>query len=161
MTFDATLVAVIGLFAFLALMVYLKVPGKVAGMLDSRSQAIAKELSEARRLREEAEALLKEHQAKKAAAETEAAELIAAAKDQAKAVAEETRVSMQRAMAQRQKQVEERIAQAEAQATAAVRAAATDAAVKAAEQMLREQLDAKAQSKLIADGVAQMSRKFG
>ena len=55
---DATSLAsvwtTVALFIFLGLMVYLKVPGMVLNMLDARSQQIAKELHDARRLREEA-----------------------------------------------------------------------------------------------------------
>jgi F-type H+-transporting ATPase subunit b len=161
MTIGETEVALAALLVFLIALVVLGVPGMLGGALDVRSQAIAKELSEARRLREEAERLLAEHQAKKEAVEIEAAELIAAAKDQARIVAEETREQMTKAIALREKQAEERIAQAEAQATAQVRAAAAEAAVAAAEKMLREQLDSGAQSALVAEGVAQMGRKFG
>ncbi len=157
---DATFIALLALILFGALLVWLKVPAMIAGMLDSGSQAIAKELSEARRLREEAERLLAEYQAKKVEAEAEAQALVASAKEQAAAVAEETRKQMTEAIARRQKQAEDSIAQAEAQASAQVRAAAVDAAVAAAEAMLKSQIDAGAQSKLVAKGVSELAGKF-
>jgi len=45
---------------FVALLIYLKAPSMLIAMLDERSARIAKELAEARKLREEARALLAE-----------------------------------------------------------------------------------------------------
>jgi F-type H+-transporting ATPase subunit b len=157
----ATEVALLGLVFFIALLVYLKVPGMVMGMLDQRSQAIAKELHDARRLREEAEAVLAEYQAKQAAAEAEAQTIVAAAREQAAAVAEETRQQMMAAMARRERQAEDRIAAAEQKAAGEVRAAAADAAIAAAERMIRERMNDASQSTLVREGVAEMARKFG
>ena len=157
---DATNIAFIGLVLFFALLIYLKVPAMVLGMLDSRSQAIAKELHDARQLREEAEKLLADYKAKQAAAEAEAQAIVAAAKEQAAAVAEETRANMTAAIQRRERQAEERIAQAEQKASAEVRAAATDAAIAAAERMLRDRINDAAQSTLVREGISEMTRKF-
>ncbi len=161
MSFDATFWALVGFILIVVLALYLKVPSMVAGMLDQRSQAIAKELSEARRLREEAEALLAEYKAKRDAAKAEAEALITLAKEQAAALAAEARTQGAEAIARRRKQAEDRIAQAEAQATADVRAAAADAAIAAAEKILRERMDGNVQSQLVSEGVAQLKQKFG
>ena len=160
MEITATEIALVALLLFLGLLVYLKVPGMILGALDQRSQAIAKELHEARKLREDAEKLLAEYAAKKAAAEQEAKDIVAQAKEQAKAVAEETRVSMSAAIARREQQAKDGIAQAEAQAAAEVRAAAAEAALAAAETLIRERMSDDAQGALIAEGVAEMKRKF-
>lgn len=160
MEITATEIALVALLLFLGLLVYLKVPGMILGALDQRSQAIAKELHEARKLREDAEKLLAEYAAKKAAAEQEAKDIVAQAKEQAKAVAEETRVSMSAAIARREQQAKDGIAQAEAKAAAEVRAAAAEAALAAAETLIRERMSDDAQGALIAEGVAEMKRKF-
>src|SRR5690606_26558085 len=112
MEITATEVAFPGLLLFIGLLVYMKVPAAVMGMLDQRSQAIAKELHEARRLREEAEKLHAEYIAKRAAAEAEAKEIVASAKEQAALVAEETRASMQAAIAAAARQAERPLAAA-------------------------------------------------
>jgi F-type H+-transporting ATPase subunit b len=161
MTIDATFIALVAFALFFALMIYLKVPGMVLSMLDDRAQAIAKELHDARRLREEAEKLLAEYQAKHAAADTEAAAIVAAAKEQAALVAEETRASMMAAMERRERQAEDRIASAGAKAAAEVRAAAAEAAIDAAEKLLRERMNDAGQAKLVKDGIAELARKFG
>lgn len=161
MEVTATEIAFVALVLFIILLVYLKVPAAIMGALDSKSQAIAKELHDARKLREEAEALLAEYEAKRVAAEAEAKAIIDSAKEQAALVAEETRASMSAAIKRREQQAEDRIAQAEARAQADVRAAAADAALVAAEKLIRERLSDKAQSALVAEGVAEIGRKFG
>lgn len=161
MEWTATETAFLALVLFIGLLIYLKVPQSIAGMLDQRSQAIAKELHEARRLREEAEKLHAEYEAKRAAAESEAKAIVDAAKEQAVLVAEETRTAMMAAMARRERQAEERIASAEAKASDEVRAAAADAAIAAAERMIRERMDDQAQAALVREGVGDLARKFG
>lgn len=161
MEWTATETAFFALVLFIGLLIYLKVPQSIAGMLDQRSQAIAKELHEARRLREEAEKLHAEYEAKRAAAESEAKAIVDAAKEQAVLVAEETRTAMMAAMARRERQAEERIASAETKASDEVRAAAADAAIAAAERMIRERMDDQAQAALVREGVGDLARKFG
>ena len=161
MEITATEIAFLALLMFIGLLVYLKVPQQIAGALDQKSQAIAHELHEARRLREEAEKLHAEYEAKRAAAESEAKAIVAAAKEQAATVAEETRQSMMAAMARREEQDEDRIASAGAKAADEVRAAAAEAAIAAAERMIRERMNDDAQAALVRDGVGEMARKFG
>lgn len=161
MEITATEIAFLALVLFIGLLVYLKVPAAIMGALDSKSQAIAKELHDARKLREEAEALLAEYEAKRAAAEAEAKAIVDSAKTQAALVAEETRASMTAAIKRREQQAEDRIAQAEARASAEVRAAAAEAALAAAEKLIRERMSDKAQSALVVEGVAELGRKFG
>ena len=161
MTFDATFFAFVAFAAFFVVLVLLGVPGMILSALDSRSQAIAKELHDARRMREEAEKLLADYQAKRAQAEAEAKTIVETAKEQAAAVAEETRQSMMAAMARREKQVDDRIANAETKAVDEVRAAAAEAAIAAAERMIRERMNDEAQAGLVQDGVGDLKRKFG
>lgn len=159
--FDATFVAFLAFVIFFGLLWWLKVPKMISDALDGQSAKIAAELADARRLREEAEALKAEYEKKKATAEAEAADIVAAAKDQAKRVAEEARVQMSADIARRQKQAEDSIARAEAQATSEVRAAAADAAIAAAEKMLRGDLDADAHARLIEQGAKELAARFG
>ncbi|MDA4630026.1 ATP F0F1 synthase subunit B, partial [Escherichia coli] len=98
---------------FLALMVYLKVPGVVGKSLDGRAERIRDELEEARRLREEAQSLLAEYQRKRKEAEKEAGEIVAAAQREAHAIIEETKQKTEEYVARRNKLAEQKIAQAE------------------------------------------------
>lgn len=158
---DATNIAFLAFALFFGVLIWLKVPQAIFSALDARSQAIAKELHEARRMREEAEKLLADYQAKRAQAEAEAKAIVDTAKEQAAAVAEETRQSMQAAMARREKQVDDRIANAETKAVDDVRAAAAEAAIAAAERMIRERMNDATQAALVQEGVGEMARKFG
>jgi F-type H+-transporting ATPase subunit b len=158
---DATFVAFVAFALFFALITFLKVPGMILKSLDTRSEGIAKELHDARRMREEAETLLASYEAKRAAAEADAKAIVDHAKEQAAAVVEETRAAMAEAMKRREKQAEDRIARAETKATQEVRAAAAEAAIAAAERMIRERMSDATQSALVAEGASELKRKFG
>lgn len=159
--YDATFFAFVALVIFVALLWWLKVPGMIGAALDQRGAEIAKELSDAQKLREEAQALKTEHEARRAKAESEAADIVANAKEQAQVVAAEARTATQAEIARRQKQAEESIARAEQQASADVRIAATDAAIAAAEKILRGDLGADAHARLVDQGAKELAAKFG
>lgn len=105
--------------------------------LDHRSEQIARELDEARTLREEARQVLADYQRKRLEAEAEATEIVVNAKQEAKRISLEAEEKLEEFIRRRTLVAEQRIAQAESQAAADVRAAAADAAVKAAEVILR------------------------
>ena len=110
---------------FVGLGVYLKVPAMLAKMLDERADKISKELAEARKLREEAQALLTEYQKKRAEAEKDAANIVAQAKLEAESYSVETRKKLAETIERRTKQAAQKIAQAEAAAIKEVRTTAT------------------------------------
>jgi F-type H+-transporting ATPase subunit b len=134
---DNTWWTFVGLVLFLVLLGYLGVFKKITGMLDDRATRIARELEEARRLREEAQALLAEYQKKRLAAEKEAAEIIETAKGEAARMAEEAEQSLKDLIVRRTKATETKIAQAETQALAEVKALAADVAIRAATSILQ------------------------
>jgi F-type H+-transporting ATPase subunit b len=125
---------------FLCVVAYYKVPKLIAKALDDRAEAIRKELDEARRLREEAQALLADYQKKHRNVGQEADSIVDLARRDAEAFAQETRVSLKDSLERRTKVAEDKIARAEAQAVDDVRAAAIDVAVAAAEKILRERM---------------------
>jgi len=150
----------IGTLIFFGLLLWKRVPALVAGSLDARAAAIAKELEEARRLRGEAEALLAEYQKKRAAAEQEAGTIVAEAKAEAERFAAESRVAITAQIARRGRQAEEKIAQAEAQAVAEVRALAADAAVAAAERLIAARLDDNQSADLVKRSLGEIPSKL-
>ena len=85
MAFDATFFALVGLVIFLGILIYIKVPGMMAKSLDERAANIRSELDEAKKLREEAQALLAEYQKKRKQAEADAASIVASAEREAAA----------------------------------------------------------------------------
>ncbi|TKT81099.1 F0F1 ATP synthase subunit B [Aquamicrobium sp. LC103] len=145
---DATFWATVGLVIFLALLVYLKVPGMVGRSLDARAERIRNELDEARRLREEAQQLLAEYQRRRKEAEQEAGDIVAAAKREADQLVEEAKQRTEDYVARRTQLAEQKIAQAERDAVNEVRASAVDIAVAAAGRLLADKVDAKADAVL-------------
>jgi F-type H+-transporting ATPase subunit b len=139
--------------AFLAILAYYKVPRLLAKALDDRAAAIRNELDEARRLREEAQALLADYQKKHRNAGQEAEAIVEQARREAEAFAGETRRALADTVKRRGQQAEERISRAEAQAVDEVRAAAVDMAMAAAEKILREQAAGAAGAQLIDDSI--------
>ena len=150
----------IGTLIFLGIVIWKRVPQLVAGSLDARAAAIAKELEEARQLRAEAEALLAEYQAKRAAADQEASSIITEAKAEAERFGAESRSIITAQIARRGKQAEEKIAQAEAQAVADVRAIAADAAIAAAEKLITARLDDTGAAKLVKRALGEIPSKL-
>ncbi|SDG40043.1 ATP F0F1 synthase subunit B [Pelagibacterium luteolum] len=139
MEFDATFWAFIALLLFFAIIIYFKVPGLIARIMDARIAKIEADLDEARRLREEAQALLAEYERKRKAAETEAEEIVAAARDEAERLTAEAEKALEDLVARRTKAVEDKIAQAEAQALSEVRSRSADVAIEAARILLADQ----------------------
>src|SRR5580698_7138442 len=84
----------IGFLLFLCLLAYLGAHRKIGEALDQRQARIKAELDEARRLKDEAQALLTEFQRKGHEAETEAAAIIAGAKAEAERLAVEAKAKM-------------------------------------------------------------------
>jgi F-type H+-transporting ATPase subunit b len=145
---------------FLGVLIYAGAHKKILDTLDQRSARIKDELDEARRLRDEAAALLAEYKRKQTEAEREAEAIIAEARAEAERVAAEARGKMEDFVARRTKVAEAKIGQAEAQALADVRAAAADAAVAAAETILSQSAKGEVAEKLIAQGIADVKAKL-
>jgi F-type H+-transporting ATPase subunit b len=145
---------------FVALLIYLKAPAKLLAMLDERSTRIGKQLAEARKLREEAQALLAEYQGKRAEAEKTAASIIELAKREADAYAVETRQKLSEAIERRTRQAEQKIDQAEQQAVKDVRATITDLAVAAAGELLGSAAKGAKGEKLVEDSISAVKSKL-
>lgn len=128
--------------------------------LDARGERVRAELGEAQRLREEAAGVLADYTAKRQAAEREAADIIASARDEAERLARETQEKMAEFVRRRTATAEAKIAQAETQAAAEVRAAAVEAAVKASEAVLRRNLTGEAAEALVAKNLADVRAKL-
>src|SRR5690606_31900366 len=145
---DATFWATVGLVIFLAIVVYLGVPGMVGKSLDARAERIRNDLDEARRLREEAQQLLAEYQRKRKEAEQEAGDIVASAKREAEMLVAEAKTRTEEYVARRSALAETKIAQAERDAVNEVRSRAVDLAVEAAGRLLADRVDSKADAAL-------------
>ncbi len=157
---DPKFIVALAFIAFLGLLVYLKVPQALARSLDSRADRIRAELEEARKLREEAQALLAEYQRKQHAAEEEAEAIVKQAKEEAQRMTREAREAMANMVARRAKEAEQKIAQAEAQAVADVRNSAAEAAATAAATVIAAKATGDTSDKLIAAGIKDVAAKL-
>lgn len=145
---------------FVLLLFYMGAHRWLIGALDARRARIQAELDEARRLREEAEALVAQYRAKRGEADKEAEAIIANARMEAERYAAEAKARMEEFVARRTQMAQTKIAQAEAQALADVRAAAADAAVAAAADILAGSTRGKVADDLIAQGIREVKAKL-
>jgi F-type H+-transporting ATPase subunit b len=157
---DAETWVALAFLCFVGGMAYLGVGRIVGKALDDRSAKIKADLDEARKLKDEAAALLAEYQRKRTEAEGEAQGIIAGAKAEAERMAIEAKAKIEEFVARRTKMAETKIAQAEAQATADVRAAAADAAIAAAEKILTQEAKGPLAGKLLAKGIDDVRKKL-
>ena len=105
---------------FLGILGYFGAHRRVIDALDQRQARIKAELDEARRLRDEAQALLADYQRKQREAGREAEAIIAGATAEAERMAVEAKTRMEDFVTRRTKMAEAKIAQAETQALADV-----------------------------------------
>ena len=77
---NTNFVVLIAFVLFVAVLLYLKVPGMVTGILDTRAEAIRKDLDEARSLREQAQTILATYERKQKEVAEHAGKIIEHAK---------------------------------------------------------------------------------
>ena len=137
MAFGAEFYVLLGFIVFVGVAFYFGAHRMVLSGLDARGKAIADELAQAVKLREEATALLASFEKKRVEADAAAAKIVAEARAEAQRLAAEAADRMNDFVARRTKQAEAKIAFAEQQAAADVRSAAADRAAKASEIVLK------------------------
>ncbi len=150
----------VSFFGFVGLLLYYKVPDLIGKALDDRADRIRQELDEARRLREEAQALLADYHKKREAAEEEARAIVEQARREADTLAIETRKALIESLDRRFKLAEEKIARAEAQAIADVRSIAVDTAIAAAERVLAGKMSAQTGAGLVDQAIRGLKGKL-
>lgn len=156
----ATFWVAVALFIFIGGAIYLGVFNRVLGMLDERTAAIAKELDDARELKEEAKTLLASYQRKHKEAEEEAREIVAQATREAENLAKEAAVALEEQIDRRTVMAEQKIASAETQALNEVRGVAADVAIAAAGEVIAEQVKGAKADALVAQGIAGLKDKL-
>jgi F-type H+-transporting ATPase subunit b len=144
----------------MAVFAYFGIHKTILKALDNRSARIKAELDDARKLRDEAAALLADYKKRHAAAEREAQDIITSAKEEAERIAVEAKAKLEDFVARRTKTAESKIALAEAQALADVRAAAADAAVSAASTILSQTVKGSVADDLLSKGIGEVRAKL-
>jgi F-type H+-transporting ATPase subunit b len=144
---------------FVAFVIFFVIFGRrlwsvIAGMLDARANAVRAELDEATRLRQEAEAMLKDAASRREAALAEAKSLLEAAKAEAERIAAFAATEAEEAARRRERMAIARIEAAEKAAITEVRIAATDVATHVAAEVIQRELDATADAALVNRAIA-------
>lgn len=157
---DSNLVVTLSTVLFIALLIYLKVPGKITALLDKRADKIREELEEARRLREEAQTLLASYERKQKEVEGQAEQIVANAKAEATRAAEEAKEELKVSIQRRLKAADEQIASAEASAVKEVRDRAVAVAIRAASDVIAAKMTKTAGSELIDESIKTVGAKL-
>ena len=150
----------LGFVLVIALLVWKGAPKMVGQKLDDRAAIIRAELDEARRLREEAAAVLADYKRKAANAEKEAEAIVTEARADAERYAAESREALSAQIARRAQMAQDKIAQAETAALNEIRATAANAAAVAAEKLIAAKLNEKKASSLISQSIAELGSKL-
>lgn len=160
MMFDESFFVAVSFFTVIGAFIYLKLPSKLMQALDEKAAEIAKELVDAKALREEAEKVLADYEDQRKQAEAQAEKIIADAKNMAEKTAAESRIAMQAAMERRSKQAEEKIARAQESLEKELRAGITALAVDAAAHLVATGMSDDTAQKLVDENIAQLSDRL-
>ena len=153
-------VVLLGFLAFVALLVYLKVPGRLTGMLDARAAQIKAELDEARALREEAKTILATYERRQKEVQEQADRIVSSAREEALAAAAQAKEDLKVSIARRLAAAIDQIASAETAAVRQVREQAVNLAVAAAADVLAKQMTADGAKASIDAAIAQVDAKL-
>lgn len=132
----------------------------ILGALDGHATKVRAELDEAKRLREEAQSLLAEHQRRLAAGKDQAQAIVEHARAEVQRQSERHRVELEASLQRRAEQAMERIAREEARALQEVRTHAATLAIRTTERLLADQLDGQRGRVLLDDAIAEVGRKL-
>lgn len=133
---------------------------KITAALDDRSSKIERELEEAAKLRDEAQALLSSYQRKSREALKDAEDIIANAEAEARRLREEAAVELEAAVKRREQMAVDKIAQAEARAVEDVRNAAIDVALTATRELIQKNLDDSKAAALVEAAIGDLPKKL-
>jgi F-type H+-transporting ATPase subunit b len=157
---DTNIVVSIAFVAFVLVLLYLKVPGRIGGLLDQRAEGIRRDLDEARSLRDEAKALLDSFAAKQKEAESQAEHIRATAEAEARAAAEAAKAELEAGIARRIQSAKDQIASAEAAAMRQIRERAAGAAIEAARSVIAANISAADSDRLVDAAIAEAGKKL-
>jgi len=155
---NPTLWVAVALFLFIGLLLWKGVFAMIGKALDERAAKIKTDLDEAKRLREEAQALLASYQRKQKEAEEQAEEIVVKARRDAEAMADKARKDLVERLERRAAQAEAKIASAEAQALAEVKAKAANMAVETAQKLIADNISATNHTSLVKEGIKGLAK---
>ncbi|MFD2172634.1 F0F1 ATP synthase subunit B [Rhodobacter lacus] len=157
---NAHFVILVAFLIFIGVLLKVKVPSMLAGMLDKRAAGIRSELEEARALREEAQTILASYERKAREVQAQAEEIVVAAKRDAQLAADQAKDDLKVAIERRLKAAEDRITSAEAAALKEVKDRAVQVAVAAAGEVLAKQMSASDKAGLIDKAIGDVETRL-
>jgi F-type H+-transporting ATPase subunit b len=146
--------------AILIAVIWKPVSKIVFGALDGHAAKVRAELDEAKRLREQAQTMLAEHQRKLEGGEDHAKTIVEHAREEAERQSERHRAELAATLERRTQQAVDRIAQAETRALSEVRAHAATLVVRTTERLLREQLNEQHAQTLLEGAIEEVGKKL-
>ena len=157
---NTNLVVLIAFLAFLAILLYLKVPAKITDLLDNRQQSIKDEIDGATSILEESKSLLadleREHKFNIAKAET----ILSDAEIEAKRFLTDSKKEIRMAIERKIKLAEEQIKASEELVIKSIKDRAIDKAFLITESQLRELPKSKLNKTLLEDSLASFDQDF-
>lgn len=152
--YNTDFVVLLSFLTFVGVLVYLKVPGKIGGLLDKRAATIKAELDEARALREEAQTVFASYERKQKEVQEQAEKIVATARREAELAAEKAKDDLRVTIEHRLAAADERIEAVKAGAVREVRDRAVSVAVAAAAEVIAQQMTPQADGRLIDAAIA-------
>lgn len=153
-------IVTIGFLVFIGVLLYFKVPKLLFGMLDQRAEGIRAELSEAKALRDEAQALLATYERRHREVQDQADRIVAHAKEEAALAGAQAQADLETSIARRMAAAEDQIASAQARAVKEVRDRAIAVAVEAARAVVAKQMTAKEAAKTVEAAIAEVDQRL-
>lgn len=157
---NTNFVVLLGFLLFVGILLYAKVPSMLGGQLDNRAAGIQSDLDEARALREEAQTLLASYERKHKEVQEQADRIVAAARVDASAAADQAKDDLEQSIARRLAAAEDQITSAKDAAIKDVRDQAISIAIAAADQVIAKQMTAAGANKLIDAAISDVETKL-
>ena len=157
---NTNFVVLLAFLVFIGVLVYFKVPQRLAGLLDRRAEGIRSEIDEARALREEAQTLLASYERKSREVQAQADRIVEQARQEAREAGEQAQRDLDAQVARRIEGAEEQIAQAQAAAIREIRDRAAQIAVAAAREVIAERMDEQRQAALVDQAIETVQAKL-
>jgi F-type H+-transporting ATPase subunit b len=158
--FNTNFVVILAFLLFVAVLIYLKVPGLLTGLLDQRAETIRDELNQAKALREEAQTLLASYERKHREVQEQADRIVEQARTEAEAAALKAKDDLKASIARRLAAAEDQIESAQKKAVKEVRDTAIQVAVAAAGDVIAANMSAEDSDKLIEDAIVTVEAKL-
>jgi F-type H+-transporting ATPase subunit b len=158
--FNSDFVVTVAFLLFVGVLVYLKVPGMLAKMLDDRAEGIRNDLNEAKALREEAQTLLASYERKQTEVAAQADRIVAHAKAEAEDAAAAAEEALKSSIERRLAAAEDQIASAQASAVKDVRDRAIQVAIAAASDVIAAKMTAADGNNLIDAAIGEVEAKL-